>query len=182
MFGCVLPGHPPQLGFQQIDARKWTLGFCVPLQSDRIVLFLTGQPPLPPGHGVTIFMSKANESLFEYLGHISNEKPSGLFTIPMAFVNNISPVPLIVGLSIETLPHIQNLESGQEQKKVQVMTQKAELARQIGQDLFNYLQSFAQAPPPGGPGHGHILLPQDVFDKWLKRVFHKIEVDARFLS
>eukprot|EP01010_Urceolus_cornutus_P001140 NODE_1659_length_802_cov_244.594954_g1290_i0.p1 GENE.NODE_1659_length_802_cov_244.594954_g1290_i0~~NODE_1659_length_802_cov_244.594954_g1290_i0.p1 ORF type:complete len:136 (+),score=26.14 NODE_1659_length_802_cov_244.594954_g1290_i0:109-516(+) len=135
MFGCVLPGHPPQFNFTQIGESRWAITFCLPLSSDKIVVFLTGQLPLPAGSGTAVYISKAEESSFEYLGHINNEKPSGLFTIPIHLVNNVHPHTLCVGLSVESIDTLRNLEEGSAHQHTLLLSRKAELAQQIGRDL-----------------------------------------------
>lgn len=171
VFGCVVPGLLPQYGFQQVDERRWALPFHVPLQSDRIVVFLTGQAPLPPGSGAGVYMSRIGESDFEYIGCLTNDCQSGVFVIPMAFVNNTDPHPLCLGISLESLSDLQNLEGNQMQAKQRYLSRRFEMGRKLAEDLFNYLQSFAA-----------ITIPPELLGRWLERLQTKLLRDSKFLE
>eukprot|EP00667_Euglena_gracilis_P024152 EG_transcript_27622 len=181
MFGCILPGYPPQSGFQNVGPGKWVLHFQCVLAHHQFVIFLTNpQQPLPPDNGVAIYISKANETTFEFVGSITNEKPSGLFAIPPLLIDNLRPHPLCIGLSLEPMANLVNLEGQDRLQKEFYMTGKAELAKQIGQDLYNYMQSFVQEDP--NTKTSYLLVPINVLDKWMQRLLNKIKLDAKFLS
>eukprot|EP01012_Entosiphon_sulcatum_P016947 TRINITY_DN2180_c0_g1_i1.p1 TRINITY_DN2180_c0_g1~~TRINITY_DN2180_c0_g1_i1.p1 ORF type:complete len:177 (-),score=27.33 TRINITY_DN2180_c0_g1_i1:105-635(-) len=172
LFGCIVPGMAPQTGFQQMDERRWALPFHVPLQSDRIVVFLTGQAPLPPNTGAGVYLSRMGESTFEYIGFLTNDSPSGIFTMPMSFVNNVSPNPLCLGVSLETLGDLQNLEGHHLQAKQRYLSRRFEMGKKMAEDLFNFLQSFTPA----------VNVPPELLGRWLERLQTKMLRDSKFLE
>ena len=180
MFCCILPGYPPQHGFQQVDASKWAIQFQLPLKSDQMVVFLTGQQPLPPTHGVAAYISKVGETSFEYLGYITNETPSAMLRIPPHLIDNLKPHALCLGLSLEAADTLLNLDAAGAQQKDFYLTGKADLAKQIGQDLYNFMQSFVQDNPT--TRNSYLMVPVNVLDKWMERLVNKIKLDAKFLS
>eukprot|EP00996_Jenningsia_fusiforme_P003065 NODE_3872_length_902_cov_20.373974_g3566_i0.p1 GENE.NODE_3872_length_902_cov_20.373974_g3566_i0~~NODE_3872_length_902_cov_20.373974_g3566_i0.p1 ORF type:complete len:184 (-),score=28.49 NODE_3872_length_902_cov_20.373974_g3566_i0:227-778(-) len=180
MFGCIVPGFAPQQNFQQVDPQRWVLTFCVPLASDQLVVYLAaGATPLPPGLGGGVYISKMGEPAFEYLGCLTNEKPSAIVTIPTHLVNNVHPHTLCVGVSLDTVDNLRNLDGEVRHRGLLYLSRKAELATQIGRDLYNYLQSFAKPSAPGGPAD-MLVVPSSILDKWMERLAARIQLDAKF--
>ena len=50
------------------------------------------------------------------------------------------------------------------------------VAMKIAMDLFNYMQSF----DTGVGGGGNMLVPKNVFDRWMSRFEAKVRVDPTF--
>jgi len=179
MFGLILPGFPPQT-LLQIGPDKWALTFQLPLSSDRAVVFLTGQAPLPPTHGAAVYVSRANETGFEYLGYLTPEIPSAIFVIPPLLIDNLRPNALCIGVSLEAADTLKNLEGQGRLQKEFYLTGKAELAKQIGLDLYQFMQSFVQEDPVTRTSY--LMVPVNVLDKWMQRLVTKIKLDAKFLG
>lgn len=56
------------------------------------------------------------------------------------------------------------------------MEDRADVPRKIAGDLFNYLKSFDEV----GERKGYMTVPNDVFDRWLRRFEHRFKMDPNF--
>jgi len=81
MFGVIQSGKPVQTNLQQVDASRFVLAVPDHQNIGHIVVFLT--TPLQSGYGATVHLGWPKESQFEwqYLGFITNDKPSAIFKI-----------------------------------------------------------------------------------------------------
>jgi len=147
--------------------------------------------------GAMLFSQISNSSNdFELLGAATTEKPSGIFrpnwnldgnadrnSQPMnnfytsyndAFISVSSPSTITFGVSIETIENIKNLEISNKGVEDRVM----DVAKKIALNLFNYLQSFDDC---GRGQNGMMMVPMNVFERWLKRFQNKYRLDPNFL-
>ena len=198
LFGAVVPGCPVRTDFVAADATglKFTLdlsGLPVPPSSvPDIALFLLpgAAEALPPGHGALLYweaavtttgspMPHTDSTGFELLGAVSPDRPSGLFRTGWgshsaltraAAVNASTAVAVTLGISIEPLANIHNL---------QIVGRGAEdrldVARKIARNLFNFLQSFDDTSRSG-----FMTVPHNVFERWMTRFENKFRVDPNF--
>jgi len=84
MFGCIVSGRLVQTDFQQLEPTKFLLNMTEADKINYVVLFLTGTLPLPMGTAAAVYWSwpdPSSPSKWQYLGHISNSKPSAIFKI-----------------------------------------------------------------------------------------------------
>merc|ERR1711976_654623 len=115
--------------------------------------------PLVDNAGLGVYVAKSQNQSWEYVGFLTNEKPSDILKIPPHYVNNADvDKSLVIGLSLQKLDELQNLESGGEAKQTQYISKTVDLCRRIGEDLYNFILSFAQTDPNSGA----MLIPGDI--------------------
>eukprot|EP01059_Diplonema_ambulator_P030366 TRINITY_DN516_c0_g3_i1.p1 TRINITY_DN516_c0_g3~~TRINITY_DN516_c0_g3_i1.p1 ORF type:complete len:205 (+),score=21.88 TRINITY_DN516_c0_g3_i1:63-617(+) len=180
VFGCIQPGSPPAYNFRQVDSERWVLDLGY-LTADQIVVFLTGVQGCPDGKGVGIYLSRTGEQNFEYIGSLKNERPTGIFKVPVSFLEVSRQFSFTLGLSLDPLASILNLESGgmtELQAQNRSLTYVS-LARKLTADLINYITSFVKADPNIGE---YLLTPNQVVSSWLNRVVTKLQQDPDWWS
>merc|ERR1712038_2210039 len=87
MLGLLVSGRLVDTSFRQLDPTHFVID--VEMGTfNHIVVFLTGQSPFPDGTGGAVYFSwpptqpeLGTEPAWQYLGMISNQKPSAIFKI-----------------------------------------------------------------------------------------------------
>ena len=80
-----------------------------------------------------------------------------------------------LGVALEPLSTIENLSltnSGFEDRFA--------FAHKIALDLFQYMSSFSTPTPVGSPG-GMMVVPSNIFDRWMERFERKYRQDPNFM-
>jgi len=93
--------------------------------------------------------------------------------IQYAQQNAVSNQPITLGLSIEKLTNVNNLNIVR--RGVEDRGGSIEMARKIALNLYNYLQSFVS-----GPTAGYMQVPTNVFERWINRFEEKYKRDPYF--
>ena len=124
MFGCILAGQSVQTNFEAVSETDLLLRLDN-LQSSFLTIFMTGEKPFPDGLAGAIYISipagQGETECWSYLGHVSNQKPSGTFKIDNlkrmaqqninSFGSNNYAGPQI-GISVKTITEIDNFTPG----------------------------------------------------------------------
>ncbi|KAL7543391.1 hypothetical protein ACHAXR_013346 [Thalassiosira sp. AJA248-18] len=200
VLGVLIEGGVVRTDFVPSDpsGKKFTLALTGISGEDisavsELVFFLLPGVSLPQDHGAmlywqivstpaansmssTPFSAAVTTTEFELVGAIANHKPSGVFrtgwatneTINAAVTSPSSTITINLGVSIEPMSSIQNM--GMIQNKT------TNAAKKIAMDLFNYMQSF----DTGAGGGGNMVVPKNVFERWLSRFEAKARVDPNF--
>jgi len=111
LFGCVVATRAG-VNFAQIDETRFAAEVPDAAALNRFCLWLNA--PLPPGYQAAIYTSWAHESAVpELVGFVSNECPSGVFSIcrsgfPVGVLGT-QEVNAIIGVSVETVEAISAL-------------------------------------------------------------------------
>jgi hypothetical protein len=86
-----------------------------------------------------------------------------------------------VGITLEKIDTIQNLEGNNLRRQQHEANNTTGLAQFIAGDLFQYLQSFVrpsyQVPQTSGDV---ICMPTNALDAWMNKFTHKLRVDPNF--
>lgn len=199
VLGVLIPGGVVRTDFIPSDhtGTKFTLALTGISGSDisavsELVFFLLPGVLLPPDHGALLYWqivsTSASNSMsstpfstglitteFELVGAVANHKPSGVFRTGWATNETISAalqspsnVTINLGVSIEPMSSVQNMGL--------IQDRTTHVAMKIAMDLFNYMQSF----DTGSGGGGNMLVPKNVFDRWISRFEAKARVDPTF--
>lgn len=185
LFGVVVPGCPVSTSLTQVDSGKWTIALGEAPES--FVVFLTLAEPLPEGYGISLFLAREDELSFQYVGYLSQGRPSGLFRVPATLLNMDQPVRVVLGLSLELAQEIINLGQTQQQPlEVMQAATRVAIAERLLEDLYGFTSSFArgissqQAPDLGLEDGEYVVMPANYVDKWRQRIETKIRKDVTF--
>ena len=180
-FCCVVPGCAPITQFQQIEETKWATELGVVPES--IVVFLTGEQLIPADMALGVYLSRVDTpDGFTYVGHLTNECPSAIFRIPMAFLDVAQGVAVSVGLSLDTLESVHNLgeTTAQSHEQFRVLTH-LEIARRILAELMKFVFSYAKTGVDPSMGDEEIVyLPASWVAQWKQRIETKMAKDNSF--
>lgn len=199
-FGVVVSGCPVRTDFVSIDASKVACRLTcpgdvvVPLSTvTEICIFLL--QPLPPDKGVMCYWQLASAQSpqeatgFELLGALSNSIPSQIFytswgenehVVAASSQPNLVLV-LTIGLSLEPLSNISNvLGTSHEGSKAGRNGARAVVAQHIAKDLYSFMQSFDDTSASMGVPTGSMLVPNNIFDRWMRRFESRLRHNPNF--
>ncbi|KAG5502623.1 hypothetical protein JIQ42_05692 [Leishmania sp. Namibia] len=191
LFGVIVPGCPVQTDISLVDTGRWTTSLGV--APDSFVVFLTMSEPLPPGYGIGLFLAREDTMSFQYVGALTQQRPSSIVRVSAVFLNAAQPIRIVLGLALEREEELQNLGLTQEQplQQSQAAT-KAAIAERILKDLYDFVVSYARTlTSDGGSGTNgigsiepgdYVVLPTSFVDRWRARVQTKLAKDNAFWS
>lgn len=199
VLGVLIPGGVVRTDFVPTDATgmKFSLALSGISGKDiasvsELIFFLLPGVSLPPDHGALLYwqiistpdqnsmsstpFSGPTTTEFELVGAITNQRPSDSFRTGWAtnetlasLVNSVSStITINLGVSIEHISSIQNIGA--------VKDDTTNVAKKIAMNLFNFMQSF----DTGGGGGGNMIVPMNVFERWLSRFEAKQRQDPNF--
>eukprot|EP01065_Artemidia_motanka_P019592 TRINITY_DN2334_c0_g1_i1.p1 TRINITY_DN2334_c0_g1~~TRINITY_DN2334_c0_g1_i1.p1 ORF type:complete len:270 (+),score=63.38 TRINITY_DN2334_c0_g1_i1:53-811(+) len=233
-FGLLQPGHAPRCDWQQTQEGKWMIQL-QPLLTDQVVVFLTGVQPIPEDHGLGVYITRQADNCFEYMGSLRNDRASALFRIPLSLspagvaeaaacaaaehgqqpdvvaavaasaAASSAQHPLVLGVSLEPLPTLENLDGGsrsagpmaapgwagatlqggtglREQRGDSVDTGKVTWQRgalRLANDLAQWLGSFIKEDEAA---RSFLVVPIDFAQRWLQRVHGKLQGQPNWLD
>mmetsp|Transcript_15778 Transcript_15778/g.23905 ORF Transcript_15778/g.23905 Transcript_15778/m.23905 type:complete len:207 (+) Transcript_15778:88-708(+) len=184
--GFCIPGGPVRTDFVPTSQTKLTLtlnapgDLPVPISSvSDVVCFLLPGAPIPQTHGLLVYwqvLAPDCQTGFELLGALTPAQPSGIFRTNWSqheqICNQVGPSAsrVVLGVSMETLEEIANVASHESYDA------RLFIAQKIATDLFHYMQSFDN----GSAGVGKLVVPTNIFDRWMKRFESRFQRDPNF--
>mmetsp|Transcript_5808 Transcript_5808/g.12328 ORF Transcript_5808/g.12328 Transcript_5808/m.12328 type:complete len:217 (+) Transcript_5808:77-727(+) len=201
VLGVLIPGGVVRTDFLPTDnsGTKFSLVLSGISGADiasvsELVFFLLPGVNLPTDHGAMLYwqiISTTDQTSmdstpfsdrgptmteFELVGAITNDRPSGSFrtgwatneTLSTAINSVYSSITINLGVSIEHISSIKNIGA--------IKDNTTHVAKKIAVNLFNFMSSFDD----GSGGGGNIVVPKNVFDRWLSRFEAKARVDPNF--
>jgi hypothetical protein len=174
-FGIIVPGRFPITDFTPVNQTTCVCEIPEPVSIPEITFYMqpSAMALIPEGFGAVLYYT-TNGTDWELLGSIFSEKPSGTFRTGWTTNEDMIGVPGVqVGVNIEALDTIVNLDivsGGVEDRHA--------FAHKIASDLFQYMASFAA---PNGSSTEAMLVPTNVFDKWIERFDRKYSYDPNFM-
>lgn len=195
--GFIVPDGPVRTDFVPSDktGTKLTLQLNCPgdlpsplASVTELVCFLAPNCPLPAEHGVMIYFqisgapsqpgAQPPATGFELLGSLTPSRPSAVFRTGwseheqlLELMSSNIPVVVTIGLSVEPLHSIVNVQGTNRVENRMFVAQK------IAEDLFRYMQSFDTG---GASGSGQMVVPTNIFDRWMQRFENKFRRDPNF--
>eukprot|EP00164_Ancoracysta_twista_P009585 GFYU01014232.1.p1 GENE.GFYU01014232.1~~GFYU01014232.1.p1 ORF type:complete len:179 (+),score=0.07 GFYU01014232.1:73-609(+) len=171
MFACVVHGRPLLTNFQQMDQGRWVTQVTDIWSIHEVAFFLTGEQPLPEGFGVSLYLSFAPYTQWDFVGACSNLAPSAIVPLHKPALTDAS-APAQLGVSLESAAEIM-------QKLPTMKTMQSDFqqfAKSIAKDLFRFLESFSKADQ----STEYLAIPTNALDHWITRFGQKCDRDAYF--
>jgi hypothetical protein len=196
--GFFVPGGPVRSDFLPIDpsGMKRTLQLSSPgdlpsplASVTELACFLWPGVTFPADQGVMVYwqISGIPDTLsgappptteFELLGTLLPQtKCSDMFRTGWSeheqlldIMSRSIPVVVTIGISVEPLASIQNVQP------ISRVENRMFVAQKIAKDLFRYMQSFDS----GGGGGGQLVVPSNIFERWMTRFESRFRRDPNF--
>ncbi|KAG9142927.1 hypothetical protein Leryth_006202 [Lithospermum erythrorhizon] len=187
MFGVVFPNRsfPMDIStFTQIDTFHWLLDMnhFVGEAYDSIrevCIFLLNNFTLPPDKALAVYIQSPG-SPFVFCGAVTIARPSAVLSLPwpepgsaggeiQQITADATPLSAKIGVSVEDLASLSSLDVAAE-KRIE------RLALKVGENLFNFMQSFC------GVDGSKLIVPMDILDRWFKKFQEKAKRDPEYLK
>ncbi|XP_009595494.1 protein OPI10 homolog [Nicotiana tabacum] len=183
MFGVVFPNRsfPMDIStFAQIGTTHWVLDMNTfvgeAYDSIReVCIFLINNFTLPPDKALAVYIQSPG-SPFLFCGAVTLTRPSAVLSLPwpepggqLQLTADATPVSAKIGVSVEDLAALPSLDVTAE-KKIE------RLALKVGENLFNFMQSFC------GVDGSKLVVPMDILDRWFKKFQERAKRDPEYLK
>ncbi|XP_010551467.1 PREDICTED: protein Hikeshi [Tarenaya hassleriana] len=187
MFGVVFPNRsfPMDISnFVQIDTFHWVLDMnhFVGEAYDQIremCIFLLNNFTLPPDKALAIYVQSPG-SAFVFCGAVTLARPSAVLSLQwpepggaaeqlQLMAADAAPLSAKIGISVEDAAALPSLDVAAERRIER-------LAMRVGENLFNFMQSFC------GIDGSRLVVPMDILDRWFKKFQEKAKRDPDFLK
>lgn len=185
---------------EQVDTNTFALSLQQAHTINHVVVFLTGLVPFNPGFGGAIYFGwpslESGGISWQYLGFISNDKPSAIFKLAKVkpsemlvnpfsqqlmetLVSSQSTTNAQIGILVEPLTEICQKTASQdtEASKVDNFT---EFAQKMLENLFNYASSFAVSPSQGVMQPTASYVPVDTLQSWYVNFQRRLQTNPNF--
>nr|CAG4641188.1 EOG090X0D82 [Eulimnadia texana] len=194
MYGLIVSGRLVQTDFTQVGPTQVVTTVADADNINHIVVFLTGTQPFPDGFGGAVYFSwpdPAAPPAWQYLGFISNQKPSAIFRITKlkTSVNELAIVPTFglsqishnaqIGISVEPMDQIAALVPSTSSDTASTST-FMEFAQKTVENLFNFAASFATTQSHMLPNPSEMYVPLSVLRRWFDNFQRRLEQNPTF--
>ncbi|KAI4993557.1 hypothetical protein ZWY2020_007870 [Hordeum vulgare] len=123
---------------------------------------------LPPGKAVAVYYQAAANRPFAFLGALGPARPSATFQLPEAGDEPEPPAgPAKLGVAVEDAAALPTPPDEQRAERV---------ALRVGENLFNFMQSFCAADG------GKLVVPTDILDRWFRKFQERAKKDPTYLK
>ncbi|MCO5572129.1 hypothetical protein L7F22_025880 [Adiantum nelumboides] len=184
MFGVLFPGRSFPMdatSFAQIDSTHWVLDMNLFVgeafdQVKEMCIFLLNEFALPPEKALAVYVQSPG-SPFQYCGAVQRACPSAVLPLlwpspgsgqMQIMAPDAAPLTAKIGLSVEDVISLPTLNVGQQQRV-------EALALKVGENLFNFMQSFCTVDA------NKLVVPMDILDRWFKKFQDKTKRDPEYL-
>lgn len=187
MFAVVFPDRsfPMDISaFSQIDTLHWLLDMNTFVGASyyevrEMCIFLLNAASLPPGKAVAVYVQAPGQP-FLFCGAVCNARPSAVLSLPWPDPADIaestegaiqlSGAEAKIGVSIEDLATLPQVVDAGAERRIE------RLALRVGENLFNFMQSFC------GVDGSRLVVPMDILDRWFKKFQEKAKRDPGYLK
>ncbi|VDN14447.1 unnamed protein product [Dibothriocephalus latus] len=195
MFAALVTGKPVITDFAIVAEGKFLFNLPCLESSNHLVVFLTGQTPLPEGYGAAVHFGFIDNGVtsWYYLGFLLNERPSAIYKVsglkpkaesivssPFGDLSLMTPSASVMaqlGISIEPLselvtqtPAVNNVASQDAKEGAMRFTQFA------AENLYN----FASGCAVDIPGSSQPLVPLSTIQQWYEATQRKLLLNPDF--
>ncbi|KAK2718310.1 protein OPI10 homolog [Artemia franciscana] len=190
MFGVIAAGRLVETDFSQISEARFLKNIADVETVNHLVIFMTGSVPFPDGYGGLVYFSWPEPNaapIWQYLGHISNQKPSAIFKLSkikqgqqtnvLAFGQQAFSHTAQIGISIEPLTSIQFQTPTSEAEPSSVLS-FLEFGQKMVDSLFNYVASFCVNVP--GRSQQEMYVPMSALKNWYVNFERRLQQNPHF--
>ncbi|EFN62288.1 Protein OPI10-like protein [Camponotus floridanus] len=193
MFGIIVAGRLVQTDFHQIGENQFLITVPDADNINHIVVFLTGIIPFPDGMGGAVYFSWPDANAppnWQFLGYVSNAKPSAIFKIlnlkknhefensnvGIFGIGKISHVAQI-GISIEPLVIIE-----QQAATVAATTTNTfvDFVQKMLTSFVNYVTSFTVTQTQMTPNPTENFIPLSTLQSWYETFERRLQQNPNF--
>ncbi|XP_061347029.1 protein OPI10 homolog isoform X2 [Gastrolobium bilobum] len=186
MFGVVFPNRsfPMDIStFAQIDTFHWILDMNTFVgeaydQVRELCIFLLNSFTLPPDKALAVYIQSPG-SPFVFCGAVTLARPSAVLSLQwpdpggsggqLQLTADAQTLSAKIGVSVEDVASLPSLDVGAE-KRIERMAMK------VGENLFNFMQSFC------GVDGSKLVVPMDILDRWFKKFQERAKRDPEYLK
>ncbi|KAH0983582.1 hypothetical protein GBA52_010759 [Prunus armeniaca] len=166
--------------FSQIDTFHWILDMNTFVgeaydQVREMCIFLLNNFTLPPDKALAVYIQSPGSSFF-FCGAVTVARPSAVLSLPwpepggeLQLTADAVPLSAKIGVSVEDLASLPSLDVTAE-KRIE------RLAMKVGENLFNFMQSFC------GVDGSKLVVPMDILDRWFKKFQERAKRDPEYLK
>lgn len=203
MFGLLVSGRLVDTSFRQVDNTHCVIDVDGTGSFNHLVVFLTGTQAFPDGTGGAVYFSWPNidigEPAWQYLGMISNAKPSAIFKISKAkgvasddeqkisqrfnqqmLQCQIPKTAAQVGISVEPLSHLQGLQEATTESEATLVPKFVDFTQKMVQSLFNFTASYAIEASEARMRASETYVPYSAIQNWCTNFERRIKLDPYF--
>ncbi|XP_037047947.1 protein OPI10 homolog [Bradysia coprophila] len=194
MLGCIVSGRLVQTDFQQVGETQFLINIPEADNINHIVIFLTGETPLPIGLAGSVYFSWPDPAAppnWQLLGYISNSKPSAIFKISQLkkldeigssassqlSIFGSQPISHIaqVGVSIEPEQNVI-----QQTPSTTNTTTYLQFGRKMLENFFNFSSSFALTQSQMVPNPNETFVPLSTLQTWYTNFERRLQQNPNF--
>ncbi|KAL2726758.1 protein OPI10 [Vespula squamosa] len=193
MLGIIVSGRLVQTDFQQIGENQFLITVPDADNINHIVVFLTGTVPFPDGMGGAVYFSWPDSNAppnWQFLGFISNVKPSAIFKISTLKKNHefensnlgifgvgkISHVAQI-GISVDPLNVIEQQAATVSETATNSFI---EFVQKMLTSFLNYVSSFSVTQPQMTPNPTENFVPLSTIQGWYETFERRLQQNPNF--
>lgn len=142
-------------------------------------IFLLNASLLPPEKALAVYVQAPGQP-FLFCGAVHNTRPSAVLALPWldpadiadsaAGAIQIAGASAKIGVSVEDLVALPPVVDAGAEKRIE------RLALRVGENLFNFMQSFC------GVDGSRLVVPMDILDRWFKKFQEKAKRDPSYLK
>ncbi|GAB0100391.1 Protein OPI10 homolog [Sergentomyia squamirostris] len=190
--GVIVAGRLPQTDFQQIDQSQFLFNIADADNINHIVVFLTGTVALPDRMAGAVYFSWPDPRAppnWQFLGYISNSKPSAIFKISQLkklnemsdnpSSNNIfgaQPISHIAQIGISIEPEASIVQ----QTPATSATSYLQFGQKMLENFFNYVSSFAVTQAQMLPNPAETFVPLSTLHTWFTNFQRRLQQNPNF--
>ncbi|XP_033117986.1 protein Hikeshi-like [Anneissia japonica] len=191
MFGCLVAGRLVQGDPTRVDETHFIFNLVDTENISHVVIFMLGTVPFPDGLGGAVYFGWPTTAglTWQYLGHVSNDKPSAIFKLCKAKpIENAgfgstfgggTSTNAQIGIAVESINEIiqRTPNSNTQASKVESFR---EFSQKMLESFFNYASSFAVTQSQMVPQPDTTFIPADAIQKWFDNFQRKLSQDLYF--
>ncbi|XP_055694003.1 protein OPI10 homolog isoform X2 [Lutzomyia longipalpis] len=191
IMGVIVSGRLPQTDFQQVGQSQFLFNIPDADNINHIVVFLTGTSPLPDGMAAGVYFSWPDPSAppnWQFLGHISNLKPSAIYKISqLKKLNEMESNPTSTIFGTQPISHIAQIGISVEPEAALMQqtpstsaTSYLAFGQKMLENFFNFASSFAVTQAQMVPNPSETFVPLSTLQTWYTNFQRRLQQNPNF--